>query len=471
MRISASQVTTYEMCPTRWYINKVLKVDTPTSPAQQFGKDLHSAVENYLKERTIPDESADPRIRALLSNAEPILNNIIDKAGDTLEVEKEITGPIIGGTTYLGYIDVLAVIDGYALIADHKNSSSSKWFKSEYQLAKDVQMNLYANHCFENLEDIAGVQTMHIQYLRGSPFTVTTTSHLIDPDECSKQFVRIQKVAVEMKEIVDEVGGNWLRASTSVPRISKSCMAFGGCPFKPICHRGVKPENLFCEEKMPLPKSTPFKEGNSNMNILEKLRAEKNGTQAEEPKKEEEVTDEKLQAIAARRRAKRETAKSEAPEAPEAPKAPKRKRRTKAEIEATEAVASENIKAAGGSEAVTVSAGSGVMVGYTSTALPKTVCTGAIFFFWCCPSRGLVTDLREIIKPWVEQIEKKHQVGDIRLVQYNEGIKDICTFKGQIMEECNKHTFILVDERDPVQQTIMQAMDLTNNLCIRSFSR
>lgn len=486
MRVSATQLSTFQLCPMKWFINKKIGVDPPKSAALEFGSTLHAVMEDYLNNEVVPNDDIPNPIRILFQNAKPIMDDVMEKALD-LQVEMQIEGEMIQDVNYLGFIDILADIANFMVIMDHKTSSAQKYFKTEYQLAKDIQMNMYAHHVMENFTGFEGIQVAHIQYLKKAPYSVGVTAHTIEEKGCRAYFSSLQDTARAMLEVEQGVDPkNWPKASAKIPMQSSACSAFGGCPFKPICHQGMDPEKLKAifkgeEKEMGLPKKSPLTEGNKKMSAIEKMRAlKKSKDGAEEtPTTEETTTEEsqeetgnaksKAQEILARKRAEKRAAKEAekkatasedtGEETPPKDEGGEEAPAGDAGEGAEEQVAAENEKAAE----------SPAPAKKPRTRKKKVV--AATFLFWCIPTKTAYVEFRDLIRPWVERTEDKLQVGDIRLPQYNDGIKALCLAKKEILEECNKHEYVLVDERDPVQAMLAQAMDLTNNLCIRSFTR
>ena len=55
--VSASQISTFLDCPRKWYLNKIVGLDSPSSAATELGGDVHTQLEAYLRGEGGPDDS------------------------------------------------------------------------------------------------------------------------------------------------------------------------------------------------------------------------------------------------------------------------------------------------------------------------------------------------------------------------------------------------------------------------------
>ena len=232
---SASQINTYRDCPRKWWLQKIAKMDTPSSKAAELGKRIHSVLEDYLTTGVMPDRDTEEgkiALRGLEFLPLPGKSRVEVAVQDELPIED---APV----DILGYIDCLYLPpDGseeIPLILDHKTTSSRKYTKNQGEMEIDVQLNVYARAIFANT-DHDEVRLRLVYYGTRKPFAfpveVTITREAND-----EQWRKILDSLNEMQQDSDkeeqEVKQNW-----------SSCSKYGGCPFQAHCllRRGVKRE-------------------------------------------------------------------------------------------------------------------------------------------------------------------------------------------------------------------------------------
>lgn len=218
-RCSASQLKTFRRCPSRWYFEKIVGLETPTSEAMARGTRIHTMLEDYLVEGVDIPDTDEGRI------ALPALERLPDKgsvARDMVERRFELPADVLG-VRFVGIIDLVEP----DIITDHKTTSATKYTKTEEELKADPQAQAYS---IEMAQTRPGpVSFRHVYMLtKGAPKSMET------------------RVTFEREELVDAVLS--LRATvsdmletSSLGDVSKAsfnleaCNDFGGCPFRSQC--------------------------------------------------------------------------------------------------------------------------------------------------------------------------------------------------------------------------------------------
>lgn len=258
-RSSASQVSTFELCPRKWAFLKIEKLEDPPSRFAQFGTETHAHLEEWFMFNRLPPETKTGRC------ARAILRHLPPPQTPGIDIEHEINVEI-GGVPFKGFIDVRILNrDPRPLVSDHKTTGDLKWAKAPEELPDDIQATIYAHDTMIE----SGVDAVDLQWTYGTrdrarslPVVRTVTRAEITP--------RIEKTAESVK-VMRELYEQQTPALDIEPD-ARGCEAFGGCPFRDRC-------NLTPQERM---KSVMSQETQSA--FLAKLKAQKgNGAAAAPP--------------------------------------------------------------------------------------------------------------------------------------------------------------------------------------------
>ena len=224
--VSASQITTFMDCPRKWYLNKIVGLDSPSSDAAELGRAVHEQLETYLQGEGHPDESKAGVIaqQGLRYLPDPSSELFIESAVHESFPLTDAPVPV------LGYIDVFIPPQGTtrAEIIDHKTTSSRKWTKSEDELRTNTQLMLYASAILNADPSMQDISLTHIYYGTKELFSfrvsvVVTRAHV---------FYEYSQICATIKEM--------MKASTAdnaegVYAERSACSKYGGCPFRLAC--------------------------------------------------------------------------------------------------------------------------------------------------------------------------------------------------------------------------------------------
>ena len=235
MQISASQIKTFNLCRKKWYFEKVEKLPQgPPSYGAVFGSVLHSCLERLHKgEDPFPAGWSAP----LKNGDTEVAKSLIDLYEPTegieeRNVERKISLPVIDDISLLGYIDLYKP----GTIIDHKTSKAWKWALSARELARDLQMMVYARWALEQEPDLETVELRHNVFLRTPPARYKKTVAYATSEAVMDQWYQVQETALLMKEA--------RKGGPPEIEMGNQCHAFGGCPFARICSGVVSLEEF-----------------------------------------------------------------------------------------------------------------------------------------------------------------------------------------------------------------------------------
>lgn len=286
MKVSASQLQTYERCPRLWWFDKVrLMPRSQQAHSQTYGKVLHSVLERYLDSdpsgrdpegnpvnlypegwATDPEsgfgvtEEEAQQIKDMVEEA--IKTGMLARRPDG-QVERHFdvtlleTKPLIDTVTIQGYIDYLTKDE----VQDHKSRGRRRYIYSQERLATDTQMLIYAK--------VAGVtRVRHNNFVKedGSvkPVSVEVPQEEIDAKWEDLKHLAGEMLALSKANLQDE-------DYSEVPSVfpSRACNSYGACPFIYVCggevapakYRSIKsvinnPPETKTEKKLPVAETT-----------------------------------------------------------------------------------------------------------------------------------------------------------------------------------------------------------------------
>lgn len=254
--VSASQVDTFRRCQRLWAFQKLAGIRTPASPSQARGTMIHAALEAYLRDGTLPDDSLETdnglRLRAIVNHVQGTL----PAPGEGLLVEHPFNIPTFpGGPDFQGFMDLvntrlLEAID----IWDHKTTSNFRYNKTPEELLENTQMMAYAYAAWNHLPEIPlrpVVRVGHHYISTNHKFGRSTQVWTDVPKEhAQEKWDGILSDVTAMAALAD---GEDARALAQIPNdtaradLAKdvlvagmqgnpdACNAYGGCYFKDIC--------------------------------------------------------------------------------------------------------------------------------------------------------------------------------------------------------------------------------------------
>ena len=211
---SASQVKNYSRCPRRWHLDKFSNYPTPPVGAGAvLGKKVHAEIERYLQGETLE------------------LSTITAPARDFLDWLRGRPALVI--EQYFKRDGVIGYIDAYTkgIVIDHKTSSDPDLRAlTPDQLANDLQMTIYANHCLSQDPSLEQITLAHAYYHTKRPaFKVVKIK--VSREQIERQYkAAIDFIRKEMAPLATTSIDSF-----TVPARLSSCNAFGGCPFLSLC--------------------------------------------------------------------------------------------------------------------------------------------------------------------------------------------------------------------------------------------
>jgi hypothetical protein len=328
-RSSASQVSTFELCPRKWAWLKLDGLEDRGNKFSSFGKITHAHLEGWFDLGVLPPSTPEGAV------ARAILTHLPPPQTPGIEVEKEIRIKL-GGVPFLGYIDLRILDrDPRPFVSDHKTTSDLRWAKSPDELVDDVAATLYAYDTMIT----ADVDEVDLQWTYGTSRGVVKTlpvCRTVTFDEIRPRIDKTDATAQTMREIFDAKP-----PAIEVPYDAGGCEAFGGCPFRDNC-------NLSPQERIRSIMTQGEAQGEAHSSFLDKLKRARSAQPQPHPAPVEAAPAQPQPHPAPAAPVPTAAGTVNPPEAPaEAAPAPapppepekpkRRKRRTKAEMEAARA--------------------------------------------------------------------------------------------------------------------------------------
>jgi CRISPR/Cas system-associated exonuclease Cas4 (RecB family) len=150
--VSATQVELFLKCPRLWYSKYIAREKQPEStPEMMEGLEVHQAIEQMLKHGPEKVEGRWAKLIQKLWNKLEELGLIVD--GETVEgvfSEKQVRVRTklvddLPGPWFTGGMDIYDSRDSeLPVIYDIKSKKDLKYTKSEFELALDIQLSVYA---------------------------------------------------------------------------------------------------------------------------------------------------------------------------------------------------------------------------------------------------------------------------------------------------------------------------------------
>jgi CRISPR/Cas system-associated exonuclease Cas4 (RecB family) len=219
---SASALQDYDLCPRKWAWRKLDGFKAPDNPAAEFGKEVHSQIESWLRDGKPFDLTTEAGECALAS-----LHYLPKPGTPGMHVE---TPFLLNGWDhkFFGYKDV--ELPG-PVVWDHKTSKDpAKWGYTVETLPDNIQAALYAAHAMVKAGtdhcDLVWNYIRTKRPYRGTPIRVRVIRERIEPT-----LIKIRRLANEMSAIRD----SGLKA-LDLPFNASACEGFGGCPYRALCN-------------------------------------------------------------------------------------------------------------------------------------------------------------------------------------------------------------------------------------------
>jgi hypothetical protein len=252
---SISQLNKYEECPRKHFYQYVLKEESPSSDAQEYGKKCHSYLEMYLNGEidVFPTDWHGKTCTAALPYLPSPKSGYVEKYFE-LELQN-LVAPIIGYMDYCSYSESVEK----AILLDHKIVSSDQYLLTPEKLAKTNQIITYSKYILDQC-DAESIEASYLYVKRGGSWAKKVTVEL-DRNQVNKSFQNVAN-GFEMLQ------KNYTTTNEeNVPQILSACEKWGGCPFKDRCWGTQKGDN---------------------MNLLDRLKSVKVDTSADDQKSSNE---------------------------------------------------------------------------------------------------------------------------------------------------------------------------------------
>jgi len=237
IRSSASQVSKFRRCRRAFAFEYVEGLRPPPSTKQEFGLEMHSELEQWLKQNKPPSDSP-----AGETARQGIEKGWLPIPSDHLLVEKKFVFEWVPGVEMIGYIDCVdpprQFDTDYPIVIDHKSTSDLRWAMSFSQLASDPQAIIYSVWAMLEYEK-PQVRARWIYYAASNPRNgprkprgAKPVEVLFDSRDLDFQ-AKVSSISSDLIEIAqirrEEIKG------LELPPSPESCEVFGGCFHKSIC--------------------------------------------------------------------------------------------------------------------------------------------------------------------------------------------------------------------------------------------
>lgn len=252
LQISASQLSTYRLCPRKWWLEKVARLPRKKKPHFEYGTTLHECFERVvLGEETFPEgwdaklwededsDSVEEQARQIRAFVEEAIRDGVVSEGQGV-VEGEIRVPVLSRdetpegqrVDLVGYVD-LELPNG---IRDYKTAKTTRYVKSskpgtKKYLGDDGQCLIYGYEWLLRHPDDDQVYLEHLTFVKedGSRKNPNCSVPRDRVEGHWEQEVRGTAFSIlETRKAED-----W--QSIPDPDDTGACFAYGGCEHRPLC--------------------------------------------------------------------------------------------------------------------------------------------------------------------------------------------------------------------------------------------
>ena len=222
--VSASQISTYQRCPRKHWLEKIEGVEVPVSAGAAFGSRCHAAVETRIETGAWPDDPEAVPVAMAGWKFVPQDTQLL------VEHEMRLTDAAL---PIVGRIDLIA--PERSVIIDHKFLSSLRWAKTMEQLSQDPQAILYCTWGLrEGYLESGRVTFRHITYqTKGVPEARTTQVQFL-PSVLEARYAQLKTTIERMAE--HAAMSDPAKVAGAMESDDPSpCKAYGGCPHLARC--------------------------------------------------------------------------------------------------------------------------------------------------------------------------------------------------------------------------------------------
>jgi hypothetical protein len=233
MKLSASQLNKGRRCLRAYSFEYVEGFKPPPSPKQQFGKDVHSQLENWLSKGKMPDNTPEGNVAK-----QGIQKNWLPIPSEDLLIEHYFQIPWVDEVPIIGYVDCTDPQE-IPIVIDHKTTSSLTWAKTEEQLLLDEQALIYSFWAALQYQ-AKRVKARWVYYAASNPrsgprMPAGAKAVQVEFDIQSRWYIdRIKDLLILSKKLI------WIRRdeikAMTLPPNPDACSAYGGCPHRERCN-------------------------------------------------------------------------------------------------------------------------------------------------------------------------------------------------------------------------------------------
>lgn len=224
--VSATQVSTYELCPRKWAWRYVDGVESPPNKYAILGVDTHGHLEKWLRQKIVPTgRSKGVQLAQALIPHLPAPQYI-----DPQHVEFEQYYELCG-VKFILVADLWMPkwYEGIPWVYDHKTGGNEEFWLTPEQLPQDIQGSLYGGWALHLTQ--AERVSLQWNYVRtkGSIITKPVQCYVRGKD-IQERLGKTLESARQMKVIAESGVG-----AMEVPYEARGCRAYGGCPHVQRC--------------------------------------------------------------------------------------------------------------------------------------------------------------------------------------------------------------------------------------------
>lgn len=225
--VSATQVSTYELCPRKWAFRYINGIKAPPNKFAVLGLDTHGHLESWLRNSIVPqgEDKSVKLAQALIPLLPP------PQAVDPKNVELEQYFNIAGATFNMKVDLFMPKWGDFPYVFDHKTGGNPDyWLKTPDDLVQDIQASLYGGWAL--MKSLAPEVALQWNYVRTKGAIITRpVATRIQAKHIRERLGKTVDSAHEM-EAIAKSGARAL----DIVYDAKGCDAYGGCPYKEQCN-------------------------------------------------------------------------------------------------------------------------------------------------------------------------------------------------------------------------------------------
>lgn len=236
VRVSPSQRGTWVDCKRKWAFRYIDGIESPTTPKQQFGTDVHTVLENWMKHGTPPPKTPIGETAKLLIRTKWLPPP--KTPGAITEGEMHLYPPDMPNVHIYGKVDLMLAYDPWT-ITDYKTTGDARWFKTAEDLATDGQALMYAAYMATRFRQPI-VTARWLYALATTNKRGERTPKRAHPVEHTF-YIRSAEFQEQWRIILSDVADiahakrTWTDAIKDAPMTVAACENYGGCEHRATC--------------------------------------------------------------------------------------------------------------------------------------------------------------------------------------------------------------------------------------------